>query len=452
MNLIQQAEQLKNLPDQALVQMQQRPTDTPPYLVLAEMQRRANMRKAYQNTQQGSPMNQPPVTQQMTQQFAQGQMPANPQAAPQQGVRPPGMASGGLASLANYFSQMQGEPQRQALPEVDQAMLGMSPYPEDPDYTELRKMKQDPYNSRTWEQHYEELAKKSNLSGLKAVADKYAEQETEMRGRKQGLSQILMNLGLGMAASRRPDFAGAIGEGGLNALQGYTQDRMQNQAMAERIAERRLRALESVQRHDDRLRDYAIDAARGDTARSNTISAQNSNIDLAMWKARQEAQNLEARNRNEITLAEYKTRQAEIEAAAQRAAKKEEREFDRDTRVKVAEINAKNRGARQGRAEAAPKIDPGITGTIKEINDVAESYEKQANDIFKNRILIPEAQRPMADSQIQTLRQQATALRNKAAALQDSLIGGRVPAAQQQPQKRKYTPQEILEMFKPRGQ
>lgn len=457
MNLIQQAEQLKSLPDQALVQMQQRPTETPPYLVLAEMQRRANMRKAYQGAQQGSPMNQPPVTQQMAQQFSQtGQTQQQPQQQMPQQV--PGMAGGGLASLANYFSQMQGEPEPMALPEVDQSMLGLSQYPEDPNYTQLRSLKQKPYDGRTWEQHYEELAKKSNLSGLKAVADKYAEQENDVRGRKHGLSQILMNIGLGMAASRRPDWAGAIGEGGLNAMQGYTQDRAQNQAMAERIAERRLRALESVQRHDDRLRDYAIEAARGDTARSNTVSAQNANIDLAMWKAQQEKELLDARNRNEISLEEYKTAQARLDAAARRAEKEADRAAEYKKATDVARIQAASRGERRGRSGDAPaKIDTGVISLTKEWNDTAESYEKQANDLFKNMILVPTAQRPVAEQQIATLRQQAQALRQKAERMQDFLSGGRAqgqpakaPAAP--PENRKYTPEELLNMFKPRGQ
>lgn len=473
MNLIQQAEQLKSLPDQALVQMQQRPTETPPYLVLAEMQRRANMRKAYQGAQQVSPMNQPPVTQQMAQQFSQtGQTQQQPQQQMPQQV--PGMAGGGLANFAQLLdraamNQMRGVPERA----IDAAGLGlvdemplpdasgygsMAGLPEDPNYTQLRGLKQKPYDGRTWEQHYEELANKSNLSGLKAVADKYAEQENDVRGRKHGLSQILMNIGLGMAASRRPDWAGAIGEGGLNAMQGYTQDRAQNQAMAERIAERRLRALESVQRHDDRLRDYAIEAARGDTARANTVSAQNANIDLAMWKAQQEKELLDARNRNEISLEEYKTAQSRLDAAARRAEKEADRAAEYKKATDVARIQAAARGERRGRGGDAPaKIDTGVISLTKEWNDTAESYEKQANDLFKNMILVPTAQRPMAEQQIVTLRQQAEALRKKAERMQDFLSGGR---AQGQPTKtptappanRKYTPEELLNMFKPRGQ
>lgn len=99
MNPIQAAEQLKNLSDQQLMSAGQNPVAVPPYLVLAEMKRREQLRAEYAKAQQGQQQQQPPVIQQVAQNLAQGQ-PQQPQpqaqgimqAMPQGAV---GMAGGG---------------------------------------------------------------------------------------------------------------------------------------------------------------------------------------------------------------------------------------------------------------------------------------------------------------------------------------------------------------------
>lgn len=101
MNPIQAAEQLKNLSDQQLMSAGQNPVAVPPYLVLAEMKRREQLRAEYAKAQQGQQQQQPPVIQQVAQNLAQGQ-PQQPQQQPQaQGIMQAmpqgavGMAGGG---------------------------------------------------------------------------------------------------------------------------------------------------------------------------------------------------------------------------------------------------------------------------------------------------------------------------------------------------------------------
>jgi hypothetical protein len=286
MNLIQQAEQLKSLPDQQLAQMQQRPTEVPPYLIVAEMQRRASMRKAFQGAQAQAMPQQPPVAQQLAQ--PQQQMPQQQpvQMAGGGRVKPP---PGGLASLAGYFSQMSGgndsggpigqydmTPYFQSMSgpdEVDQSMLGMDlpgySSMNDAGFNAQRALKLNPKAPRDWQEHMKLMEAQSGESPLKAIADKYGADEEKYRNKKMGLGEILMNLGLSMAASKRPDFLGALGEGGVGALQGWRQDKDRNVTLADRAAARQERAMEGVQRHKDRTQDYSIDAARSDQARYN---------------------------------------------------------------------------------------------------------------------------------------------------------------------------------------
>jgi len=299
MNLIQQADQLKSLPDQALAQMQQRPTDVPPYLIVAEMQRRASMRKAFQGAQAQAMPQQPPVAQQLAQPM---QQPMQQQAPPMQ------MAGGGLANLAGYFSQMQGggdggnelgvadmTPYFAGMAgssgpsEVDESMLGMGlpgySTMNDASHNAFRQQMKVPLNkARGVAANLKELRELTGESPLKAVADKYGADEEKYRNKKMGLGEILMNLGLSMAASRRPDFLGALGEGGVGALSGWRQDKDRNVALANQAAGKRLQAMEGIQRHNDRLQDYAIDANRTEQSGYNVDRQYNNSIEAMLQK------------------------------------------------------------------------------------------------------------------------------------------------------------------------
>ena len=100
MNLVKAADDLKNLSDQQLMMAGQNPVVVPPYLVLAEMKRREQLRAEYAKSQQQQ--QQPTVAQQVVQGMAQGQ-PQQPQpqaqgimqAMPQGGAPVQAMAGGG---------------------------------------------------------------------------------------------------------------------------------------------------------------------------------------------------------------------------------------------------------------------------------------------------------------------------------------------------------------------
>ncbi len=422
MNLIQQAEQLKNLPDQALAQMQQRPTDTPPYLVVAEMQRRANMRKAYQGAQQGSPMNQAPVAQQMAQQVQGG-----PPQQQQQPMAPPPMqmAKGGLASVAGYFDG--GFVVRNKLPNVDPSMIGMDSFPgystmNDARFNAQRGLKAAIPNVRDHAAYVDEMNAVLGESPLKAMAEKLEMEEKDMRGKKPKLSQILMQLGLGMAASRRPDLGGAIAEGGIGALNGYTQERDRTQMLADRIAEKRLRAIEGSQRHNDRIQDYAIDARRGDIAAANTAAAGNNNIELGiMRQAAAESHDASVMDKQEMMA------RSALELAAQKAEADEKRRmgekvFDRETAIAVAKLKAQGKGGGKGEAKASNKDELSL---MDNFNQMANSYEQQALKLTEALSMagIPKDQADLLRQKVGELNQAAQQYRSQAAALGEKIMG-----------------------------
>lgn len=275
MNLIQQAERLKTLPDQELLAMQQRPTVIAPYLVVAEMQRRQTMRKAATAGQ--DPVQQTTVAQEMSSRLAGMQPPQQQmqqQMPPAQQMRTGGVvrAQTGLAvgpdlaevapnPLTNFAAQMVAG---QSVPGAPVPTIG-NPF----------KMALDPgslsgYGSPT--DTAAELAKLRQVRGenpLAKMAEELAAEERRVRGKKQGIGEILMRLGLGMAASRRPDFLGAIGEGGIGALQGFMQNRQLTQQQADELQRRRLAVMERVQGSEDVLTREAADLARAQNATRN---------------------------------------------------------------------------------------------------------------------------------------------------------------------------------------
>jgi hypothetical protein len=82
MNLVKAADDIKNLSDQQLLSAGQNPVMVPPYLVLAEMKRREQLRAQYAKSQQQQ--QQPSVAQQVAQNLTQPQMGQPQQGAPQQ--------------------------------------------------------------------------------------------------------------------------------------------------------------------------------------------------------------------------------------------------------------------------------------------------------------------------------------------------------------------------------
>lgn len=451
MNLVQQAEQLKSLPEQELVRLQQAPSTIPPYLVVAEMQRRASMRKAFQGAQAMAKPTQPPVAQQLAQ---PAQQPVQQQQAPT--PQPPmQMAGGGLANLAGYFAQMQGggdggnelgivdmTPYFAGMAgpaEVDQSMLGMDmpgySSMNDAGFNAQRALKLNPKAPLNWVAHKKMMEDQAGESPLKAIADKYGADEEKYRNKKMGLGEILMNLGLTMAASRRPDFLGALGEGGVGALSGWRQDKDRNVALAQRAAAGRERAMEGVQRHKDRIQDYSIDAARSDQARYNQERQYDMSIEAQIQRQVRDENNqaamMDRQERAQQALEERMIKKDELDSARRMA----ELGFSRDTSIMLEDKRANREhhstadpDARSFRAIAA------FNAMADDFMKNAEHLEKQAEQImvYGNKPDNPDAIRKakilaMAAEE----RGKAMAARQQHQALLEKFTGVSMPRSQQ---------------------
>lgn len=433
MNLVQQAEQLKSLPEQELVRLQQAPSSVPPYLVVAEMQRRASMRKAYQGAQAMAQPQQPPVAQQLAQ-------PMQQQAPP-----PMAMAGGGLASLAGYFSQMQGggdggnelgvvdmTPYFAGMAgpaEVDESMLGMAmpgySTMNDAGYNAQRALKLNPKAPLDWVAHKKMMEEQAGESPLKAIADKYGADEEKYRNKKMGLGEILMNLGLSMAASKRPDFLGALGEGGVGALSGWRQDKDRNMALAQRAAAGRERAMEGVQRHKDRIQDYSIDAARSDQARYNQERQYDMSIEAQIQRqARDEARQagmLERQEAGQKAMEDRLVKKDELDTA--RRMGEQERLFEQQKEMARLNASLHPDRVRDDSGTKEYRLLGKYEQTIKNLIQDAEHLEKQADsimainkpdnpDFMRKQALIEEAKK--ARELAYAYRQQHSALLSKA--------------------------------------
>lgn len=216
MNLVKTAEDLKNLSDQQLMSAGQNPVVVPPYLVLAEMKRREQMRAEYAKAtqQQGQ---QPTVAQQTAQSLMQGQpqpqQPQQPQpqgqgimqAMPQGGAPVQAMAGGG--QVGRYAEGKSPDSYAQAIEPFLQQMLGMrtqvppevrSTLPMTPE--EMVRL----YRMPTIEEKMaaaQGLVKPADYSQYEAYLQ---QQMQEAKTKKPRLGDALIAAGAAMAANRDP--------------------------------------------------------------------------------------------------------------------------------------------------------------------------------------------------------------------------------------------------------
>ncbi len=348
MNLIQQAEHLKMLPDQTIAQMQQNPGQTPPYLILAEMQRRETMRKAYQASNAQNPMGQPSVNQQITQRFQQS-VPMQPQG--QQGY-----AGGRLATLDDP------EEYGFALPDISTPIGGG-----------IGSIYGPPKPSTTLADNLSEVQRLYGESPYKSEIGKLSEREQEYLKKKTRLGDVLMNLGLSMAASRRPDFLGALAEGGIGAFTGYTRDKERNQALAREAGKERLGLMGLDERRAQALGNIAADSHRADVARYNTEYAAYKNADL-MGKRQQFESQLAAMKEEGLN----DRNQADIEARADLEQYKRAVEGGEKRQQQKFEMDKLNRTI-EGQKEVA-----GIRARMRVGKATKEDYTKLKNSFWKD--------------------------------------------------------------------
>lgn len=283
MNIIQISEQLKGVPDAYLGQLSKNPGQLPPYLVAAEMGRRQTMRKAYQDeaaqAQTANPMNRKSVMEEMSEKFqaqGPGAMPGQeqqqqPQAQQMAPNAPQRMAGGGLAALRRAdgtpdeyeeYAATVGGPQVggagiAAIPDwiANNTMEWMPGKPQvgSPVATTLAELNAMGGEKPKLAAIMAELQGARGKQRLEPEIAALAAREAEYRNKKPSLGSILMQMGLGMAASKRPDFAGAVGEAGLGALGGYQAEKQRNEAQANAALGSRLTALQQMQTSDDAL-------------------------------------------------------------------------------------------------------------------------------------------------------------------------------------------------------
>lgn len=279
MDLIAISNHLKGVPDQALPSVLQSGT-APGFLVTAEMERRKKMRQSYQQAQskpttvaedlsasmgQGAPMR-PSMQGPMQQQAGLGaglppQQPVAP--APQ---TPPGFACGGLIrgyadggmigeeEVPNYFLQQAG---LAAAPQESAPLGGYAPQPFSPavasgrpadlapayrdktvmQYAMENMPKQAPQVEAPEDQYPRALAAAKQFDTpdrFAPLAQKIIEIEKKYAPKtgKQRFTEGLITAGLQMAASRRPDWMGAIGEAGLGAIGADRAGQQQEQELA----------------------------------------------------------------------------------------------------------------------------------------------------------------------------------------------------------------------------
>ena len=371
MNLIQQAEQLKMLPDSQVAQMMERPSSVPPWLAVAEMQRRETMRKAYQ-AHVGE--NQESVVQQMAQ---QQQMAPQTQRMQHGGTTKVGGGIEKVSDLSDYEQSTMPEPSDQPLSFAERAWplqnppefasvpvsipapeVGIAALANDPPWKRLSKEElQAEYGKASsldeWHARYK---KAQGTTRYEALLQEAQARETKHRNKKSSIGDILMAAGLSMAASKSPNMLGAIAEGGIGALNMYGSERNRNQGLADMALRDRLNIAKDQQQSDDYImRDAMQSQIAEERGIASMMQAGEANR-RAEWRT--DIQNNQARADRAAAVAaaaalaaaadkkeDKKAAEARAAAAALAAAQMKDNQLNRDMQWAIAKLNsAKERG------------------------------------------------------------------------------------------------------------
>jgi hypothetical protein len=375
MNLIEQAERLKTLPDQELVQMQQRPTMIAPFLVLAEMQRRETMRKAATSGQ--DPVQQTTVAQEMSSRLAQMQQPQQPHQTQQMRTGGAVRAANGLPDdVAKFFdytgATSTSPPPAAGMPRPAGLSRVTSPMPA----FSLAEIDALAGPARSTGAILSDIRGVRGESPLVALSEQLKQREEQVRGQRQSLGETLMRLGLGMAASRRPDFLGAVGEGGLSALQGYVQNRDFTRKEAADLLRQRMAVEAQRQQSDDVLFREAGDLARAEQyGRVSTIQAIQAARNTALT-ANTAAEREEARNRANALVAKYEADEKRAAASAENTFRAGESEKERKSREAIARIRSSGTTGGGGGERSGEELKL-LNSAISQNNSMIDSLSKR---------------------------------------------------------------------------
>lgn len=413
MNLIEQAERLKTLPDQELVQMQQRPTMIAPFLVLAEMQRRETIRKAATSGQ--DPVQQTTVAQEMSSRLAQMQQPQQPQQTQQMrtggAVRaanglpmemPPTLASESLPAGSDFASQLAGMQNLPRRPLVTNP--GMMPFMTRADIEREQGPPLDIAETLT------RIRKIRGESPLVALSEQLKQREEQVRGQRQSLGETLMRLGLGMAASRRPDFLGAVGEGGLSALQGYVQNRDFTRKEAADLLRQRMAVEAQRQQSDDVLfREAGQLASAEQYGRVSAGQAIQSGRNALLNQMNEDVRAQEKQRKDEEIAKENRRFQIELQKAKSQdeaAQKYQQHLFNLD------EIKAR---AQYGGTTGGGGAGIGIDDQVKLLNSAISQNNSMIDSLSKRLLTAPSDQQEAIRSRIAELEARGRQLDESAA-------------------------------------
>lgn len=367
MNLVKAADDIKNLSDQQLLSANQNPVMIPPYLVLAEMKRREQLRAQYAKAQQ---QQQPSVAQQLAQNLAQPQQGQPQQGAPQgpppQGIMqaaPPqamAMAQGGhvaryaegdlITNRDEYMKQFrQGERAPQEFGAIAEQMLGK------PDYSK-----------------YEELLRR---------------QRQLAESKKPSLGDALIAAGAAIAGNRDPrvGLASLLAQGIGVGSQTYkaAKERREKDINAAMMAEM---SLERMRRQDqEKKAGMMFNLMQMDSGQLQTIANNLGANARALYEAKANAETREkqAKYQKEAQEAEFKHRM--MMQVAEAKANKERSDAQMATQLRVAEIGAGARGF--------GKMDPKTAAAMRAAEAESKSIQAEINSLIDAIKVAPRKQK-----------------------------------------------------------
>lgn len=275
MDLLQISNRLKDLSDQQIAALPHTSPEVPPYLMVAEMQRRDEMRKQYQAQAQRGPqttvaqdlaakMQQGPPMQQMPPQMGMRPgmgppMPQMPQGLASMG-RPPGMAQGGLIGYADG-GPVVGDGDEEMATGAGQ---GLASLPTTVD--QFNKL----YPNMSMEEAIRNARASQAQDFMGPLAAELARQAAQHNSHKVDKWQALAKAGFAMAAEPTHSLGRALGVAGLAGLGDVQQQRdtMREQQMQNMAG--RINVAKQQSSDQDRMMAAADAIYRNANSRSNT--------------------------------------------------------------------------------------------------------------------------------------------------------------------------------------
>ena len=396
MNLVKAADDLKNLSDQQLMAAGQNPVAIPPYLVLAEMKRREQLRASFAKAQQ---QQQPPVIQQVAQNLAQGQpqQPQQPQpqgqgimqAMPQGAV---GMAGGGHVARYADKGRVTAPTQLAIDPFVADLMKKQSdiyasmlsaPAPQSTARPDLVLSQADIERQYKGKSPLELMSQAESLYGkgdYSAYENFLRGQMEEAKSRKVRLGDALIAAGAAMASNRDPrvGLASVLAQGLGAGAQSYRQAEEQKKkdiqtAMLAQVALDKMKREEQQQRAG-----LAMNLAQMDSGKLLTMlqtleaNKRSMNEDL-------QSETRESRQRElQIKLAQISAIQNQINNALQHQNRMSEIGAQLAGQKDIARISAGARGLgssdpRVIKLNALKSQDASLRGKLNILNDQMKS-------------------------------------------------------------------------------